>query len=232
MIYYGKESYASSNFLIHFLRGSLLFVGMILWCYSLNIAPITSVTVISFTIPIFTIILAVFFLKERIGYVRLLVAILGFIGAIIVINPFHVSFNAASLLLLIAALLFSGLDIINKKFVPQETMLSMLFYSSLTIVILSIGPALYYWSPTNLHDLLLLFILGCFANLILFCILKAFALSEASALAPFRYVELLFSGISGWILFHEIPTLHTLIGAAIIIPSTLTLVYYENRNRG
>ena len=72
-------------------------------------------------------------------------------------------------------------------------------------------------------------ILGAGANLLLFCLLKSFSLVDASALAPFRYTELMWSAAVGFLVFGEIPAATTLIGAAVIIPSTLYVVWAENR---
>jgi len=72
-------------------------------------------------------------------------------------------------------------------------------------------------------------VLGAGANLLLYCLLKSFSLVDASALAPFRYTELMFSAAVGALIFSEIPAVTTLIGAAVIIPSTLYVVWAENR---
>ena len=61
--------------------------------------------------------------------------------------------------------------------------------------------------------------------------LKAFAATDISALAPYRYVELFFAGGFGFVLFGEIPTIMTLIGAAIIVPSTFTIAIYETNKQ-
>jgi S-adenosylmethionine uptake transporter len=70
-------------------------------------------------------------------------------------------------------------------------------------------------------------LLGGGANLILFCLLKAFDAVEISSLQPFRYVELLFAGFFGWTFFGEMPSVHTLLGAGLIIPATLYIACYE-----
>ena len=71
--------------------------------------------------------------------------------------------------------------------------------------------------------------LGCGGNLILYCLLKAFAATEASAIAPFRYIELILSAGLGIVVFNEIPTLALCLGSLIIIPCTLFLMYSETK---
>ncbi len=226
VMYYGARS---SRPLVHFCRGLLLFLGMTAWTFGLNIAPITSATLISFTIPLFTLILAKFFLSENITWQRWVATFVGFAGISMVIGITEEEFTIGSIIFVVSAFGFAGLDIINKKFIIKETMVSMLFYSALITAVLSFIPAMIYWKSPTIEQWTLFFIFGCSANLILFFILKAFALLDATAVAPYRYLELLFSSLAGYIIFNEVPTKSTLYGAAIIIPATLFIVYSENK---
>ncbi len=188
-----RKKYSSSTIMrIHFIRGFLLFVGIILWCVGLKVVKLTVVTSINFIMPIFILILARIFLKESFNRIKLIATMLGFIGTIIVINPNSTDFNLTSLVFLISAILFALLDIINKRFAVQESMISMLFYSSLFVLILSIIPVFYNWITPTFNDLFYLFLLGITSNLILYCLLKSFKLIEVSSVAPYRYIELIF----------------------------------------
>lgn len=229
IFYYGKNSIKTTRPLVHLLRGVLLFLGMTSWTYGLILAPVTTATVISFSIPLFTLVLATIFLNENIIWQRWLVTIVGFLGIVITLNPHASDFNPELLIFVAAAAGFAMLDVINKKFIIKESMISMLFYSALITALLSAPGAFYYWETPSNHDLILLLILGMSANLILFLLLKAFALIDATATAPYRYLELLFSTISAYIVFNEIPPSATLYGALIIVPSTLFITYSENK---
>jgi S-adenosylmethionine uptake transporter len=121
--------------------------------------------------------------------------------------------------------MFATLDVINKKFVTNESTISMLFYSNIFTMLLSAVPAIYVWVPIDWYDIGVFVILGVVANLILYCLLKGFALVDASALAPYRYVELLFSVSLGYIFFREVPDSHIVYGAAVIILATLLVLY-------
>ncbi|MSO13306.1 DMT family transporter [Rickettsiales endosymbiont of Trichoplax sp. H2] len=221
-----RKKYSSSTIMrIHFIRGFLLFVGIILWCVGLKVVKLTVATSINFIMPIFILILARIFLKESFNRIKLIATMLGFIGTIIVINPNSTDFNLTSLVFLISAILFALLDIINKRFAVQESMISMLFYSSLFVLILSIIHVFYNWITPTFNDLFYLFLLGITSNLILYCLLKSFKLIEVSSVAPYRYIELIFSAVLGYIIFDEIPDLTTIIGSAIIIMATVILVY-------
>ncbi len=231
MIYCGKKSFYTSRIGLHFIRGMLLFAAIALWCVGLTQAPIVVATTLTFIIPMFVLILARFFLKEKVGYARWIVTIIGFFGATLILEPTNVNFSPLILLLVLATLMFATLDVINKKFVVKESMLAMLFYTALITMALGIIPTLFIWKTPSMSQLFFLFLIGCGGNLLLFCLLKAFAAMEASALAPFRYVELILSAGLGIVVFNEIPTLALCLGTLIIVPCTLFLIYAETKTK-
>ena len=210
---------------VQLIRGALLFGGMLLWCKGLTLVKVSTATVINFTIPVFVLILAAVFLKEKFNIVRFLATMFSLVGITIVLSPSSSEFNILSLLLVLSALMFASLDVINKKFISNEGMLVMLFYSSFFTMLLSTAPAFVTWVTPSSMDLLLFLILGIGANLILYCLLKSFEIVEASFVAPYRYLEFIFSIILGYVFFSEIPDHTTIYGAIVIIIGTLIIVY-------
>ena len=229
VVYYGKNTLKTSRPFVHILRGLLLFFGMTSWTYGLTIAPVTTATVISFSVPLFTLILAVFFLNENIIWPRWVVTVVGFIGLVVTLKPHAEDFNPEILYFVLAAISFAMLDIINKKFVIKESMISMLFYSAIVTAIVSLPVASQYWLTPSSFELALLFVLGSSGSLILFFLLKAFSMVDATATAPYRYLELVISAIAAYFIFNEFPDKSTLHGAVIIIPTTLFIIYSEKK---
>lgn len=229
IVYYGKNTLKTSRPFVHILRGLLLFFGMTSWTYGLTIAPVTTATVVSFSIPLFTLILAVFFLNENIIWQRWVVTVVGFIGLVVTLKPHAEDFNPEILYFVLAAISFAMLDIINKKFVIKESMISMLFYSAIVTAIVSLPVASQYWLTPSSFELALLFVLGSSGSLILFFLLKAFSMVDATATAPYRYLELVISAIAAYFIFNEFPDKSTLHGAVIIIPATLFIIYSEKK---
>lgn len=229
IFYYGFDTLKTSRPVIHFFRGLLLFLGIAGWTFGLSVAPVTTATVVSFTVPIFVLVLGVFFLSENIIWQRWVVTLVAFSGLVVTLNPNADDFNPEVLVFVFSAMAFAILDIINKKFVIKETMISMLLYSALITALLAFPFMLQYWITPTLEELVLLFILGASANLILFFLLKAFSYADATALAPYRYIELVVSAIIAYVIFHEIPTDSTILGALIVIPSTLFIIYSEKK---
>ncbi len=232
MAFRGKAAFVTHYPKAQCIRALLLMLAMAPWCYGVAALPLTLATTLSFTVPFFVLPLAKIFLKEHVGWQRWAATLFGFMGILVALHPTGDTFNPMALALVASTIMFATLDIINKKLLTEdETLLSMLFYSALGTAILGLVPAILTWQTPTFQELFFLLLLGGGASLILFCLLKAFAATEVSALAPFKYFELILSGIFGLVVFHEFPTASTLLGAAIIVPSTLYIAIYETKQQ-
>jgi S-adenosylmethionine uptake transporter len=230
MIFSRKEAFRTRRIGFYILRGTLLFGGVYLWCHGLRTTPIAVASSIDFSIPILTMLLAIPFLGERISARRWVAAGLGFLGVWIVFHPGRNAFPLPpAVWMMVAALMFAYLDILNKKYLSQEGVLTMLFYTALLTLLLATAPALRVWKPVPLGPMLLFFALGCGANLILYCILKAFEQVEVSAVVPFRYVELILAALFGYLFYGEGLSLRLFLGASVIALSSLYLAWEELR---
>ena len=139
------------------------------------------------------------------------------------------SFKLIYLIPAAAAFLFAVQDVMIKKLVDDDSKVTMLLYFSLVTTVLSLIPAIFVWKNPTLFELSMLFIYGAFANLMQYFIFRAFAATDLSALAPYRYLEFLFSAVAGFIFFAELPGLNVIMGAIILVPCTLYLGYSENK---
>lgn len=238
MLWKGKASFYTDRPLLHILRALLLFGAMGCWVTGLSMVHLIVASTMALTTNLFVLPMATVFLNERVGWQRTLATLLGFGGVFIVVygaadsqhtlNNFFQAGNGA-LYLVAGAMMFALSDILNKRFVSSESTLSMMFYIALGTALIGIGPAMLAWQTPSFYQLGLLVLLGAGGNLILFFLLKAFAATDVSALAPFRYTELFTAGLLGFLLFGEVPTPWMLVGAAIIIPSTFWIASYETR---
>jgi len=94
-------------------------------------------------------------------------------------------------------------------------------------MIISFVPALWVWRAVGHREIFYLLILGISGVSVLFCILRAASATEISSIAPYKYVELVFSIIIGYVLFNEIIQVPIIIGACLIVPNAFLIGYYE-----
>ncbi|MDR1595403.1 MAG: DMT family transporter [Puniceicoccales bacterium] len=216
---------------LHLIRAMLLLLAMLLYCSALGKLPISTVTALNFVIPIFTLIFASVFLNEKITRGKIIATTIGFIGVCVVIEPSNTEFATfAAVTLLLSAALFAALDTINKKFVTGEGVFPMVFYTATITSFLAAPFATCYWIWPSVRDICLFAVLGFGANLLLYCILKAFEHIDVSATAPLRYLELVLSVAVGFVIFGEKSSKNTIFGALVIITSTLYIVFSEMKN--
>ncbi|MDR1401433.1 MAG: DMT family transporter [Puniceicoccales bacterium] len=227
----GKKDFAARLFRVtglHFIRAILLLLGMWLYCLALPQLPISTVVALNFVIPIFTLILAAVFLREKITRRAAVATIFGFAGILIVCEPTGAKFiTFAMALVLLSSALFASLDVINKKFVSDEGVFQMVLYTATITALLSFPFALCQWTCPPVRDVCLFAALGCGANLLLYCILKAFERVDISTVAPLKYFEFALTAAVGMVVFGEIPSKSTMLGALIIITSTLCIIFAE-----
>lgn len=222
--------FRTNRYVLHFIRGLILFAAMYLWCSALSIVKITSATVISFTIPIFVLIMAPIFLKERVSVHLWTATAVCFIGILLILEVGVADYSVGILKMLASAAMFASLDIINKRVVSHEPLIVMLFYSNIVTMLLSF--IFFGMTQVSLTPqlIVLLVLLGVGANSILFCILKAFRYVNASLLSPFRYLELVITFCIGYLFFGELLHTQFIIGAFIIIATTLYIARYQRKS--
>lgn len=221
LIYKPGLSFKLHSLSMQITRGAILVLAMVLWNYGLKLVPLGTATLLSFTVPIFVLALAPFFLKEKAKWQVWLATIACFIGAAVATKSISLSLQSSGFILIAAELLFATLDILYKKYLNKDSLITTIFYSSLIPAIISFIPAIHpsIAIPSS-YQILLLVALGLGSNLILGCILMAYHYTTATSLAPYRYLELVISIGMGYLIFAELPDIMMIIGGIIILTST------------
>ncbi len=231
----GKSAFKTKQYFLNIVRGVLGAVSFFLYIYSVIELPLAEVVIILWTIPLFSLVLSRICLNEKVSALRWLVTLLGFFGLTIVTtwgSNSSINFNYIYFVPIGASFLFALQDILIKKMVTaEENRITMLFYFALVTSLAALPPACKVWINPTFFELSMLFVLGLGGNLMQYFIFKAFSLVDVSAVAPFRYFELLVSALLAFIFFAEIPGNNVYVGALILIPCTLYLGYSETRKR-
>ena len=229
-LHYAQPKLKTNYLKVHILRGAIFSVASALWTYSLGYENITMATLISFTIPIFVLVISAVWLQERVSLRLVLATLLGFAGIVVTLSPQYsaggLHWNSYAACFVGAAILFACLDVMHKHYIHQDSMFSNMLYTTLATLGFTAPFAYAYWqwlSPTQWG---LFFLLGLGGDLIVYCFLKAYKMTTLVSLAPLRYVELFFSMLSSIYCFQEWPP-YALWGGLLIVPAVLAIIYEQ-----
>jgi drug/metabolite transporter (DMT)-like permease len=207
--------------------------GMILAFYAYQKLPLADANALSFTRTLWVVPLAAVVLKERIGARRIIATTIGFLGALLMLQPAAASGDAylsAPALAALASALLIAMTVTGMKFMTRDhTTMTLMAWSAALGLVLAVPPALFVWRWPEPVDLLLLATMGVLGTITQACYIKGMAEGDATVMAPVDYSRLVFAIILGFLLFGEIPNSLTMLGAGIIIASTLYITIRESR---
>lgn len=210
-------------------RGIAGAVGMMAGFYAVVQMPLADATAITFTAPLFVVLLAGVFLGESVDRNRWLATLVGFLGVILLIQPDAGTIETAAVVALIGAMAIAAVKLMLRSLAKQEQALTILLYTSVIMTLITAAPAWLTWKTPTLTELSLLLIVGILANLGQYCMIRGYRLHEASKLAPLEYSRLIFAILLGAYVFAETPTGVTLIGAALIVLGSLYVALSKQR---
>ena len=219
----------TKHFFLQFSRSLLLFGATYLFFSSLKYLQLSEATAIFQIAPIFVTILSIFILKEKVGVRRWVGVIFGLIGALIIIRPGNDLFSIMIVFPAIAALCYASYVITTKYLSSDESTSTNFIYTTLIGSIFATLIAIPNWQPVEEKDIITLSLFGLLGALGHFFLIIAFKISEASFLAPFTYISLLFGSLWGFLFFSEIPNYFTICGGLVIVISGIYVWYREQK---
>lgn len=214
---------------LHILRASLLFVALLLFFEALQHLPLAEAIAVAFTAPLFVTALAGPLLGEAVDARRWGAVIVGFLGAVIMVQPGSASFRPEALLVLGSAFAFSLLVMLTRRMTRTETNVALLSYSTLFAGAWSLPFLPFVWQAPATGDVKLFVAIGLIGGVAAFCIIQAYRHAPVSVLAPFDYTALIWGALFGWLIWREQPGVAVWIGAAIVSAAG---VYIARREAG
>jgi drug/metabolite transporter (DMT)-like permease len=227
----GLTQLRSRHLHVHLLRGIFGLIAMYCSYYAIARMPLADYMALSFTKPLFATLLAVLILGEIVRWRRWSATILGFLGVLVMVRPGAGTFQPAALAALTDAFSVAFLVTLVKRLPPRETPLGMLFWFGIFATALAVGPAMFFWRWPTAEEWLLLIAVGVLGALSQSLWIRSFRAGEASVVAPFDYLRLPVAALIGFVGFAEFPTHWTLIGAGVIVTSTLYIARREAQLR-
>ncbi|MDW2288266.1 DMT family transporter, partial [Vibrio sp. 1562] len=200
-----------------------------LWLWALAYpVPIWQGIALLMTSPLFATVGSGLILKEKVGTARWLATLTGFIGAMIILEPWSDSFTWATLLPVGAAFFWAAYSLMVKKMSVNDPPSTMVVYLLLLITPFNIVLAIpSFTMPSDWTIWLILLFAGALTALAQWAIVKAYAVADASFVQPFDHAKLPLNVLAGWMVFGWVPPGRLWLGAAIIVAPIAFITHWE-----
>lgn len=215
----------------HFLRSVVHFVGQYCWALALTMLPFATVFAIEFTLPVWVLILAIVILGEKLTSGRVVVIVLGFIGALVILRPGFEAFQPASLLVLTSSFCYAIFNVYTKQMTATDTTFGIVFWMNVMQfpVALAGSDPLFFLKlePWQIIPGIAVGIVGLSAH---FCMAKAFGYGDASLVVPLDFLRVPLIAVVGWLFFGETVDTLVFVGGLIIMTGILWNLRAESKN--
>jgi drug/metabolite transporter (DMT)-like permease len=214
---------------LHFWRSASQFGATTFFFLSLPHIGLAEATAIADLNPVLITLGAALFLNEKLGPRRIAGVAVALVGALIVIRPGAGVFTWWALLPLLCALSYATSALLTRKIGAQESVWASMVYAALfgTIVAGMALPLL--WQPVATEDLWRFGLIACLGTGAQLCIIRSFSITEASVVAPFAYLGIVFAAGWGIVLYDQWPDRWTVIGALVIVGAGLYVWHRETK---
>ena len=214
---------------LHALRAALNVCAMFAFFSALGMTPVSRVTALGFTAPLFAALLSVVVLGEVFRLRRWTATICGFLGTLVILRPGFAEIDLGSILVLGSALLWGCTLMVIKVLVRTESSVTITSYMNIFLTLLSLGPALLVWHTPEGMQWFWLVTIGVLGTLAQVAITQSLKEADIGVVMPFDFLKLIWVAIMGYLFFAEVPGLFVWIGGAIVFASATYIAIRESR---
>lgn len=215
----------------HGLRAGLKLVTLIAFFAAFARGPLTDVTAIAFTSPVFVVLGAALMLGERLGGMKLAAVALGFAGALVIVGPAGTGLTWAIAFALFGAMMQAVIQLMLKSMSSGDGTATLVVLNLFLTVPMAALVAAPVWSTPGLHEMGLLALQGVLGAACMALMTHAFSLADASIVAPVDFLRLPLIALMGWLLFSETARVSTWIGGGMICAAALVASRASRRVR-
>ncbi len=227
-----------------FARNLFLAGAMIVYFGSLGFFPISAVAAGLFTSPILVMFIDAIWSKRAIGPIRLLTALIGFCGVMLVLKPDAGDFGWQNLIPISGGLLYAFGSVSTRKWCEGESAISLLWGYMFQMMIIGAVALLFIemttgggdgyltrgWVWPNFQTWQVILAQALFSLVGIGCIMQAYLIGEATYVTIFEYSMLIFAGITAWLVFGVAMGPWGILGVAIIIITGVVIAVRSARN--
>jgi drug/metabolite transporter (DMT)-like permease len=211
----------------YFVRSAIGIGSMLCGFWAIGHLPMAQAISLSYSTPLFVTIAAAIWLGEQVRKRRWAAVIVGFIGVLVVVRPGTSEFSHGSLVAVGAAVLSAVVAIQIKQLSRIDAADTIVFYTYLFWVPLSLAPALFVWQWPQGVAWIWLLLTGIFGTAAQLLWTRALRLGDVSALTPISFMQLPVVAVAGYFLFGEGIDRWTVIGAGIIFAANAYIAHRE-----
>jgi drug/metabolite transporter (DMT)-like permease len=229
----GSPLYAmrTARLRLQLFRGLALLGSSVMFITALRYLPIAEASATSFVAPLFVTALSIIFLSERVGIRRWIATAVGLTGVIVILRPGTGAFQIAALLPIASAFAWACTLVMTRVMSGREHAVTTMTYSSIVGVCVMSAIVPFTWVTPSWNEVLIGLLVGVASTTGQWIVVLAFRYADASVLAPFSYVQLLWVSIFGFVIFGELPDAWTIAGASFIVASGLYTAHRERVRR-
>jgi drug/metabolite transporter (DMT)-like permease len=227
LVYRGRSLLRSERPGLYGIRVTISLVSMQAWFYALSLIPIGEVTAISYLAPLFGTLGAVFLLGEVVRVRRWTALAVGFVGAMVILRPSGLSLGLGQLCALVSAMMGGLTSVLLKQLTAHDDPDKIVFLTNAMLTPLSLVPALLVWHWPTIDVLPALIGMGVCAVLGHVCVVRGYAVTDASLAMTFEFSKLPFAVGIAYLAFGEVIDAWTWAGAVIIFASAVYITRRE-----
>ena len=213
------------------LRGGLNAASMLAWFYAVPLLPLADLTALGFTAPLWATVLAALVLGETVRLRRWTATAIGFLGALVIIQPGFQQIHWAVYLVLFSSATWGATIILIRYMTAYERPNTILIHQALLLTGVTLVPTFFVWETPTAISLLWMVILGALGALAHWCTVRAYLLQEVGALQPLDFTRLPITILGAWLIFGEIASPAVWVGAAIVFCSGVYISQREAKLR-
>ncbi len=209
---------------LHALRGVTAVGAMTCGLSAVILIPLADATAIQMAEVLLVTAFAALLLREKVGWRRWLATAVGFVGVAIMVRPFGAGVDPFAAVALLGALFGACNMVILRVGASADRIETVLFWQGIVVLVLVTPPAVWFWVTPDAGQAVTLLGMSLIYTLGMWLFTTALRMGETSALAPLHYLRLILMAATGWLVYSEIPTWPTVIGAGLVLgAATYTL---------